>query len=117
MEQILKFIGGTKEQYNLLLITNYQQWCEIQAYRSDQLLQKIMLDQAVNNWYITELKKLESAFLESVKPLANSKYINYSQMKRQYLSTIKQIRRIYPKPLLDAYKPAKSNQIATFNYN
>lgn len=115
--KILEIIGGTKNQYELLLITNYQNWCEIQAQGSDRLLQQIMLDQSINKWYIAELQKLEQSFLEKNKPLANSKYINYTLMKKKYRETIGLIRRIYPKPLLKKYKLVHKNQLTTFKYN
>ncbi len=114
---ILEIIGGTKKQYERILITNYQQWCEIQAQGSDALLQKIMLDKAVNKWYITELKKLEQSFLRTTNPVANSRFINYELMKRKYKETIQLIRRVYPKPLLEPYRLKNKDKISTFNYN
>jgi hypothetical protein len=116
MEKILKIIGGTSSQYEALLITNYQQWCEIQSKGNDRILQKIMIDQAINKWYIAELAKLEATFLKKTASLQHSKYINYSLMKRDYLFTIQLIRRIYPKPLLDTYSKIKP-QLTTFNSN
>jgi hypothetical protein len=116
MSRILKLIGGTQNQYNLILATNYQRWCEIHAKKSDRQLQKIMLDQTINKWYITELKKLEADFLRKNAPVLNSNFINHKMMKQRYFDFIQIILTIYPKPLLEKYE-SKTTQFITFNHN
>ena len=54
MKKILEIIGGTQNQYEALLVRNYMEWCEIQAQGCDRTLQKIMIDQAINKWYLGE---------------------------------------------------------------
>jgi hypothetical protein len=115
-KSILKLIGGTKPSYERILYSTYMHWCRIQSNDSDAVLQKIMLDQKINKWYILEQQKLEKEFLTTNKCFARSKYINQSKMRDTYRLTIQKIFLIYPKPLLESYK-AKKTDYLTFNYN
>lgn len=115
-KQILQLIGGTKRQYELLLISNYMSWCKIHAGGSDRMLQRILLDKSINHWYTTELKKLEQSFLNKNKEIQKAKYINYVLVKQQYYEHLQLLFRIYPKPLLEKFKPL-THQLKTFNHN
>jgi hypothetical protein len=116
MEKILEIIGGTKNQYEHILLANYMNWCKIYCNGSDRIIQKIMLDQNINRWYITELKKLDTKFLQENAAVLNSKYINHKLMKQKYYTAIQLIFTIYPKPLLEKYE-TKKTQFTTFNHN
>tara|TARA_R110002051_G_scaffold325727_1_gene430548 strand:- start:2641 stop:3003 length:363 start_codon:yes stop_codon:yes gene_type:complete len=115
--KILEIIGGTKEQYHNLLLTNYMQWCMVQSQGSDSMLQEIMTDGSINKWYCLELAKLETSFLENVAPIANHKYINYKLTKQMYMSTIQLIVKIFPAPLLANYKITHNSQLKKFIQN
>ena len=115
-QQILELIGGTKESYERILYSTYMHWCRIQSNESDVVLQRIMLDKSINKWYISEQRKLEFLFLEENSSFLKSKYVNEKRVRQRYIDTLKKIFLIYPKPLLEKYKP-KTADYLQFNYN
>jgi hypothetical protein len=115
-EKILQLIGGSKEKYERILYSTYMHWCRIQSNESDAVLQRIMLDQKINKWYILEQQKLEKKFLNENECFLGSKYINQKKLRDAYRLMLQKTFVIYPKPLLEIYK-AKRTDYLHFNNN
>ena len=112
MKPIHEILDFKAQEYEKLIFQTYFNWAVLYCNRDACMLQQIIISRAINNWFNTEITKLYKEFRDLVKPYHNLP----SKDKRQlFVNTITRIYEIYPKSILQQYKPRKI--ITTFNNN
>lgn len=100
-KQIINLLQCTEHQYDMLVFLHFQLWCEMHATTNEDL-QCLLANTAIETWFQQEYAKLQLQFLKLASPYAN--YCNKQDMERMYKVETIQIRKFYPKALIQTVR-------------
>lgn len=113
MKSMETILGISKEEYELLVNNVLVSWATIYA-RDNQMLQKLLTDQRIVNWFNIEYLKQLKEFKRAIEPYSN---IEPKHKRKLYVDMICNIYERYPKPLLKAYKVKTKINQPSYNLN
>ncbi|MDV6170203.1 hypothetical protein R1T16_17335 [Flavobacterium sp. DG1-102-2] len=96
MKAIYQILGFPKEVYEMLLMNMFFEWCNELA-ASEKELQKLMSDQSLLNWYMTQLPAYEEIFVNEVEQFGIT---DKDEIHRHYHRVTTMINGIFPGPIL-----------------
>ena len=111
MTPIHKIIGFTEHDYEMILFRTMLNWAHLYAKSCPQKAQFLLANRMINNWFRKELSKLLKQFRSDLKPFKNQPGITKVEMGRLFITTIAKIYDIYPKSLIEEYKPIPNIRI------
>lgn len=104
--QIMDYLQWSSEEYEQKMFITYFNWCHKYG-KTPNIVQSLLANSRVSNWFMTEYTKLENQFIEMLNHYPkNIKNLNY-----HYQGFATQIFTIYPKPLIDELKVNESFKI------
>ena len=107
--KIMDYLMMTSEEYDNMIYQTYFVWCHKRA-STDNKLQELLANSAVNKWFLKQYLKLESNFIAMVEHFPNQvKDLNY-----HYKGCTVEIYNLYP---LDLITNLKFNPAYSFKLN
>lgn len=95
-DKIQDYTGLSKDEYEMLLV-NTLMMCLSEVSKTSQHLQLLLIDKAINNWFLKQVSKVNKDFIESTKPYKN---LSKSHLNISYSRFLKRIPQNYPKALI-----------------
>ena len=99
--EVKSLLQCTGHQYDMLVFLHFQLWCEMHATTNEDL-QSLLANTAIEQWWQTEYAKLQRNFIAIATPYKG--YCNKHDMERMYRIETIHIRNLYPKPLIHAVR-------------
>lgn len=100
--QVMDYLQWSSEEYEDRLFLSIWKWCEKYGiYLS--IIQQLMANRQINNWFMTEYTKCELEFLKIAEMMPNK----VKQLEGHYKYCTAQMQEIYPEPLITMIKRNK----------
>lgn len=112
MKQIQTILGYSKNDYKVLTLSVFLQWCD--KYSNNQReLQHLMSYQPLLNWFKREFKQLESEFIDTTKPYI--KKVDKATAFIYYTKVVTKIQDYFPSALFpDNHKFTSTHPVNFF---
>ena len=121
MNRLLKLLGRSEDSYQMLLLSHYTIWCNLNS-DGDKEAQLLLISPTLFRWWLDEYRVLENNFLEASKDF-NKVYNKWQKGKshqqifnEMYTSFVLKIGRFYPKAILDEIKKGANSGTEKTDY-
>jgi hypothetical protein len=109
-QSINELLGLSEEAYENMILRYWLNYCENLSSNCIQF-QKLIANRAMNKYFLTEFKKHEAFFLESLSGFQDCETITKTDYKKAYDGFVCQVFKNWNAPLLDQTKSK-----GTFSY-
>ena len=107
MQAIHTLLGLTRENYREIIFQHYSDWCVTHA-RNSRDYQMLLADTGLSNWFITQYRYLEQAFLQEYRPYRDKGRVGTEDAMPLYTKNVIRIKQCYYcLPLLTAARKKK----------
>ena len=97
--KVQDYLQWSTFEYETFIFQFYWNWCSKNAM-TEARTQQIIANSAINKWFMIELEKALTLFVQSAESLPSKKDI----LERVFYGLLAEIHTKYPKPLMDEVK-------------
>ncbi|MDQ8012012.1 MAG: hypothetical protein REI96_06170 [Flavobacterium nitrogenifigens] len=113
MKTILQKLAISSEEYETIIGKLYSSWCE-SVSTTNKEYQQVLINRSINKWFLIELAKCETEFLETIHFYDNSN-VTAEDFQRCHLKCISKLFNIRPMALLKNIVKPKAKGVRVFN--
>lgn len=108
---ICSLLKVSAKNYDALVLESFWLWCQLHG-QHPKIIQQLVANKAVFNWYMAEYKKCESDFLHIAQVIQKG---DINTLRIYYKTSIECVKGVYPSALISINRKTNNFSISFLN--